>query len=84
LAEEINRYGGNARAVIYQDYGHQIPVEVRNIEIDPFIADIWEKKCELTVRYRNVNMNAMSLFMLLYRYSYGRGRVLWTKRHKMS
>jgi hypothetical protein len=44
LAEEINRYGGNARAVIYQDYGHQIPVEVRNIEIDPFIADIWEKK----------------------------------------
>jgi dipeptidyl aminopeptidase/acylaminoacyl peptidase len=44
LAEEINRYGGNARAVIYPDYGHQIPVEVRDIEIDPFIAGIWGKQ----------------------------------------
>ena len=37
LAERINRLGGTARAVVYLDYGHQIPVEVRNREVDPFI-----------------------------------------------
>lgn len=40
LAEEINRHGGDARAIIYPDLGHQIPVEIRNRDIDPFIEEI--------------------------------------------
>jgi dipeptidyl aminopeptidase/acylaminoacyl peptidase len=44
LAEEITRHGGNARAIIYPDYGHQIPVDVRNREIDPFIEGILGKQ----------------------------------------
>ncbi len=43
LAEEITRSGGSARAIIYPEYGHQIPVEVRNRDIDPFIDGIWRK-----------------------------------------
>ena len=43
LAEEINRHGGNARAIIYPDLGHQIPVEIRNRDIDPFIEEIFGK-----------------------------------------
>ena len=43
LAEEINRHGGNARAIIYPDLGHQIPVEIRNRDIDPFIDEIFGK-----------------------------------------
>ncbi len=43
LAEEITRNGGNARAIIYPDYGHQIPVDVRNKEIDPFLAHVLGK-----------------------------------------
>ncbi len=31
------------RAVIYPDYGHQIPVEVRNRDIDPFIEGVLGK-----------------------------------------
>jgi dipeptidyl aminopeptidase/acylaminoacyl peptidase len=37
LAEEITLHGGNARAVIYPDKGHQIPIEVRDKDIDSFI-----------------------------------------------
>ncbi len=40
LAEEITRSGGKARAIIYPEYGHQIPVDVRNKEIDPFIENV--------------------------------------------
>ena len=43
LAEEITRHGGNARAIIYPDHGHQIPIEVRNQEIDPFIDRILKR-----------------------------------------
>jgi dipeptidyl aminopeptidase/acylaminoacyl peptidase len=37
LAQEIVRAGGRARAIVYPDFGHKIPVEVRNKDIDPFI-----------------------------------------------
>jgi dipeptidyl aminopeptidase/acylaminoacyl peptidase len=40
LAEEITRHGGDARAIIYPDHGHQIPVEVREKDIDSFIDRI--------------------------------------------
>jgi len=40
LAEMINANGGHARAIIYPDYGHQIPIEVRNKDVDPFIEQI--------------------------------------------
>jgi dipeptidyl aminopeptidase/acylaminoacyl peptidase len=40
LADMINSNGGHARAIIYPDYGHQIPVEIRNKDIDPFIDQI--------------------------------------------
>lgn len=43
LAEEITSHGGEARAIIYPDYGHQIPVEVRDKEIDPFIDRVLGK-----------------------------------------
>jgi dipeptidyl aminopeptidase/acylaminoacyl peptidase len=36
LADKITRAGGNARAIIYRDVGHQIPVELRNKDIDTF------------------------------------------------
>jgi dipeptidyl aminopeptidase/acylaminoacyl peptidase len=37
LAELITRAGGKARAIIYPDFGHQIPVDVRSKDVDPFI-----------------------------------------------
>ncbi len=37
LADRITRAGGKARAIIYPDFGHYIPIEIRNKEIDPFI-----------------------------------------------
>jgi dipeptidyl aminopeptidase/acylaminoacyl peptidase len=40
LAEVINSHGGKARAIIYPKFGHQIPVDVRNKDIDPFIDSI--------------------------------------------
>lgn len=43
FAEEINAHGGDARAIIYPDLGHQIPVQVRSRDIDPFIEEILEK-----------------------------------------
>ena len=43
LAEKITFHGGTARAIIYPAYGHQIPVEVRNREVDPFIETVLGK-----------------------------------------
>jgi dipeptidyl aminopeptidase/acylaminoacyl peptidase len=40
LAAAITANGGKARAIIYPQYGHQIPVEIRNRDIDPFLERI--------------------------------------------
>jgi len=40
LAEIINAHGGHARAIVYPEHGHQIPVEVRDKDIDPFIERV--------------------------------------------
>ena len=40
LAETINASGGHARAIVYPQYGHNIPVEARNKEVEPFIQQI--------------------------------------------
>jgi dipeptidyl aminopeptidase/acylaminoacyl peptidase len=40
LAEIINAHGGHARAIVYPEYGHQIPVEVRSKDVDPFIERV--------------------------------------------
>jgi dipeptidyl aminopeptidase/acylaminoacyl peptidase len=40
LADRITRGGGKARAIIYPDFGHKIPVDVRNRDIDPFIDEV--------------------------------------------
>jgi dipeptidyl aminopeptidase/acylaminoacyl peptidase len=40
LAEAINAHGGHARVIIYPDYGHQIPVDVRSKDVDPFIDQV--------------------------------------------
>jgi dipeptidyl aminopeptidase/acylaminoacyl peptidase len=37
LAHRITQAGGEAQVIIYPDFGHQIPVEKRNKDIDPFI-----------------------------------------------
>ena len=43
LAEIINAHGGHARAIIYPEYGHQIPVEVRSKDVDPLIERVLSK-----------------------------------------
>jgi len=40
LAEIINAHGGHARAIVYPDYGHQIPVQIRSNDVDPFIERV--------------------------------------------
>lgn len=40
LAEAINSHGGHARAIIYPKFGHQIPVDVRNKDVEPFIEQV--------------------------------------------
>jgi dipeptidyl aminopeptidase/acylaminoacyl peptidase len=40
LAETINAYGGHARAIVYPQYGHNIPVDARNKDVDPFIEQV--------------------------------------------
>jgi dipeptidyl aminopeptidase/acylaminoacyl peptidase len=40
LAEAINAHGGHARAIVYPEYGHQIPVEVRSKDVDPFVERV--------------------------------------------
>jgi dipeptidyl aminopeptidase/acylaminoacyl peptidase len=37
LAEQITNQGGEAKAIVFPDFGHIIPVEARNQQIDPFI-----------------------------------------------
>ncbi|WP_162150299.1 alpha/beta hydrolase family protein [Asticcacaulis sp. AC460] len=39
LAAAINAHGGHAWAHIYPDYGHEIPVKVRALEIDAFLDE---------------------------------------------
>lgn len=43
LADAINAHGGQARAIIYPAYGHQIPVDARNKDIDPFIEQVLKR-----------------------------------------
>ena len=40
LAEAINAHGGRARVIIYPEYGHQIPGDVRAKDVDPFIEQV--------------------------------------------
>jgi dipeptidyl aminopeptidase/acylaminoacyl peptidase len=40
LAEAINSHGGHARTIVYPQYGHNIPPEVRNKDIAPFIEQV--------------------------------------------
>jgi dipeptidyl aminopeptidase/acylaminoacyl peptidase len=40
LANEVTSHGGKARAIIYPNFGHHIPNEVRDKEIDPFIDSV--------------------------------------------
>lgn len=40
MAETINAHGGHARAIIYPEYGHQIPVEVRSKDVYPFVEQV--------------------------------------------
>ena len=44
LAAELISHGVQARVTIYPDYGHQIPVEIRDKEIDPFIDAALKRK----------------------------------------
>lgn len=43
VAEIINAHGGHARAIVYPEFGHQIPVEVRRRDVDPFIERVLGK-----------------------------------------
>lgn len=43
LADAISAAGGKARVIIYPQYGHQIPVDVRNREIDVFIEEVMRR-----------------------------------------
>src|SRR5262249_24480990 len=40
LAEAINGSGGQARAIIYPQYGHSIPVDARSKDVEPFIQQV--------------------------------------------
>jgi dipeptidyl aminopeptidase/acylaminoacyl peptidase len=40
VVEIINAHGGHARAIVYPEYGHQVPVDVRNKDVDPFIERV--------------------------------------------
>jgi dipeptidyl aminopeptidase/acylaminoacyl peptidase len=40
LAEAINSHGGHARTIVYPQFGHNIPVEVRNKDVEPFIEQV--------------------------------------------
>ena len=40
LADKINSQGGKARAIIYPNFGHHIPNEVRDKEVDAFIDSV--------------------------------------------
>jgi dipeptidyl aminopeptidase/acylaminoacyl peptidase len=40
LTETINAFGGHATAIVYPQYGHNIPVDVRNKDVEPFIQQV--------------------------------------------
>lgn len=40
LADAINTHGGRARAIIFPEFGHEIPVAARDTEIDAFIETV--------------------------------------------
>lgn len=40
LADAINQNGGQARVIIYPEFGHNIPVAARNKDIAPFLANV--------------------------------------------
>jgi dipeptidyl aminopeptidase/acylaminoacyl peptidase len=40
LANEINAHGGKARTIIYPNFGHHIPNEVRQKEVDAFVDNV--------------------------------------------
>lgn len=40
LADRITEAGGSARAIVYPEFGHKLPVDERNKEIDPFIDEV--------------------------------------------
>jgi dipeptidyl aminopeptidase/acylaminoacyl peptidase len=40
LAAAISQSGRHARAIIYPEFGHKIPVEERRKDMDPFIAEV--------------------------------------------
>jgi dipeptidyl aminopeptidase/acylaminoacyl peptidase len=40
VAEIINAHGGHARAIVYPEYGPQIPIDVRGKDVDPFIERV--------------------------------------------
>jgi dipeptidyl aminopeptidase/acylaminoacyl peptidase len=40
VAEIINAHGGHARAIVYPEYGHQIPIDVRSKDVDSFIERV--------------------------------------------
>jgi dipeptidyl aminopeptidase/acylaminoacyl peptidase len=44
LADQITKRGGQAKAIIYPDLGHKIPIELRNKHIDPFIDQLLQPK----------------------------------------
>lgn len=43
LAEQIRSRGGKSRVIIYPEYGHQIPVPVRDAVIEPFIESVLKR-----------------------------------------
>lgn len=46
LAEALRAQGLSAKAVIYEQYGHEIPVAVRQPEIDAFISEVFPATME--------------------------------------
>lgn len=43
LAAAINAHGGHARVIMYPAYSHQIPVEARNKDVEPFIEQVLKR-----------------------------------------
>jgi len=41
LVDKINSHGGVAQIHIYPEYGHQIPFDIREDEVDTFIASVF-------------------------------------------
>lgn len=50
FARHVARGGGNARAIIYADVGHRIPIDVRSKDIDSFIDGVLNAATACTAR----------------------------------